>query len=210
VRAHPAHVTLRVVRELPCLRDRDVATGVVEQVRRASRKGFRVIAYSIQGDHMHLLVEALGSRTFTSGMRGLTIRIARAVNRALGRSGPVLRDRYHTRALTTPTEMRNAYLYVLANRLKHLVRVDRRARDDDGELARTGIDPVSSGPWFTGWRGSSSRTSAIVAATTPVARPTLASVGWRRAGLIDRGECPRSGPQTLDGGDVADRSYVFP
>jgi hypothetical protein len=35
-------------------------------------------------------------------VHGLAIRLALAVNRALGRRGKVVGDRYHARALTTP------------------------------------------------------------------------------------------------------------
>jgi hypothetical protein len=48
-------------------------------------------------------------------VRGLAIRVARAVNRALGRRGRVFADRYHARALTTPRAVRHALVYVLMN-----------------------------------------------------------------------------------------------
>src|SRR5262249_49941500 len=79
-----------------------------------------IIAFSILGDHVHLVVEAAGRRRLSSGMRSITIRIARAINTALGRSGRAFADRFHQRALATPTEVRNALAYVLLNRLKHL------------------------------------------------------------------------------------------
>jgi hypothetical protein len=41
-------------------------------------------------------------------LKSITARFARAVNRALGRSGPVLRDRYHLEVLETPRRVRNA------------------------------------------------------------------------------------------------------
>jgi len=43
----------------------------------------------------------------------VAIRFARAVNRALGRRGRVLEDRYHVRVLATPLQVRNAIRYVL-------------------------------------------------------------------------------------------------
>jgi len=67
----------------------------------ASHDGFR------QDDHLHLIVEADDTRALGRGLRGLAIRVARAVNRALGRRGRVWGDRYHARALTTPREVRH-------------------------------------------------------------------------------------------------------
>jgi hypothetical protein len=73
-------------------------------------------------------------------VRGLTIRVARAVNRALGRKGSVWNDRYHARALSTPREVRHGLVYVLMNFRKHLRHQPR------------GLDPCSSAPWFDGFR----------------------------------------------------------
>jgi hypothetical protein len=52
-------------------------------------------------------------------MQGLAIRLARAINRVLGRTGKVFADRDHMRILQTPAEVRNALLYVVENRWKH-------------------------------------------------------------------------------------------
>ena len=53
------------------------------------RFGLRVIHYSIQGNHLHLLVEAAdGPISLRRGAQGLAIRIARAINRAQRRRVP--------------------------------------------------------------------------------------------------------------------------
>ena len=129
-------------------------------------------------DHLHLIVEADDRATLARGVRGLAIRVARAVNRALDRRGAVCADRYHARALTSPRAVRHALIYVLMNRRKHCA----------GER---GLDPCSSAPWFTGWRNA----LATLPGPPPVvgARTWLAAVGWRRHGLIDGAtECPRT------------------
>jgi len=54
------------------------------------------------------------------GLRGLVVRVARAVNKALRRKGPVWGDRYHARDLRSPSETRTALLYVLQNWKKHI------------------------------------------------------------------------------------------
>jgi len=142
----------------------------------ASTSRFRVLQFSIQVDHLHLLVEADTPTGFERGVRGLAIRVAKTVNRVLGRRGRVWGDRYHARLLRTPREVRNALIYVLNNFRKHM----RAAR---------GLDPCSSARWFDGWR----TTSGQVVEAPPVARACtwLARVGWRRHGLIDVDECPR-------------------
>ena len=68
---------------------------------------------------IHLIVEASDRVALSRGVQGLCIRLARAVNRACGRRGPVFADRYHARALKTPRSVRFALRYVLLNAHKH-------------------------------------------------------------------------------------------
>ena len=139
--------------------------------------GFRILEFSVQHDHLHLLVEADDRERLSRGLQGLAIRVACAVNRALGRRGAVWGDRFHWRALTTPRAVRHALVYVLMNVRKHVGGV-------------RGLDPCSSAWWFTGWRdGSGPETDE----RAPVARARawLAAVGWRRYGLLGWDEQPR-------------------
>src|SRR5258706_11199282 len=76
---------------------------VVREIERTfasacDRKGFRLVHYSLQGNHAHLIVEAGDERALGRGMKAIGARLARAVNRVFQRSGPVLADRYHVRA----------------------------------------------------------------------------------------------------------------
>jgi putative transposase len=134
----------------------------------ASGAQFRVVQFSVQTNHVHLLVEA-EEGALGRGMQGLGIRLAKAINRRLGRKGQVWADRYHGRALRTPREVRHGLVYVLLNGRKHGV-------------SGCGIDPCSSGPWFEGWREA----IELRRGRAPVARPRswLLRVGWRRGGLI--------------------------
>ncbi|HEY7375490.1 MAG TPA: transposase [Polyangia bacterium] len=161
---------------VPSLRSRAIFPAVHAALASASQHGFRLIHFSVQTDHLHLIVEASSRERLIRGLQGLAGRAARAVNRRLRRQGKVWSSRYHARALSTPREMRNALAYVLLNFRKHL-------------RAAPGVDPCSSGPWFDGW----SRPPSWGEASRPVAWPRtwLATVGWRRAGgPIDPGESP--------------------
>ena len=57
--------------------------------RGAARFGFRLIEFSVQSNHLHLLCEARDRRALARGLQGLLIRIARGLNRLLGRRGRV-------------------------------------------------------------------------------------------------------------------------
>src|SRR6185295_8434527 len=134
----PAHVTLRASSVVPSLRSGRLLLATRTALAAASTARFRVLHFTIQADHLHLVVEADGPTEFERGVRGLAIRVAKSVNRVLGRRGRV-GDRYHARLLRTPREVRNALVYVLNNFKKHF----RGAR---------GLDPCSSAGWFDGWR----------------------------------------------------------
>jgi len=110
---------MRSVPALRCLRARHVFPAVRRALVAASRDEFRIIEFAVQTNHLHLIVETDDARALSGGVRGLAIRIARAVNRAVGRRGAVWDGRYHSRALTTPRAVRNALLYVLMNYRKH-------------------------------------------------------------------------------------------
>jgi REP element-mobilizing transposase RayT len=161
----PVHVTLRARAGLRSLRSEVAYGALLRSFGRASKSWFRVIHFSVQTDHVHLIVEADGDVPLIRGVQGLAVRCAKAVNRDLGRKGGVWEHRYHARELGTPREVRAGLEYVLLNFRKH--------------LGGTGIDPRSSGCWFDGWVGPSSRS-----APSPLATPRtwLVTIGWRRAG----------------------------
>jgi hypothetical protein len=177
----PVHITLRARAGLPTLRGQGVFGAVREGIGAASSDVFRVVHFSVQSDHLHLMVEAADKQALALGARGLAVRLARAINRALGRDGAVWGDRYHARALRTPREVRHGLVYVIMNFRKH------RPWD------RSAIDSCSSAWWFDGFRSP----MPTPRERSPVCRPRtwLAAVGWRRHGLVGAGEKPAPGPE---------------
>jgi putative transposase len=177
------HVTMRVRPGMRSLRTDDLYSAVRDALAGASTPAFRLVQFSVQADHLHLLVEASEKRALALGLRGISIRVARAVNRTLGRTGPVWGDRYHARALATPREVRHALVYVLMNFRKHL-------RHCPG-----GLDPCSSAAWFDGFReGRSIDAKATSPPAVAASRTWLGTFGWRRHGLIGVRERPSGAP----------------
>jgi REP element-mobilizing transposase RayT len=143
------------------------------------RFGFRLVEYSLQGQHLHLVCEADDRRALARGMQGLNVRLARRLNRHLGRTGTLLAERYHSRVLKTPTEVRNVLAYVLCNARKHAF--ERGVR-----MGRGWIDPFSSAPHFSGWSDSvrPASTRALGPRSTAPPRSWLLRIGWKRRGPI--------------------------
>ena len=189
----PTHVTLRVQTDVPSLR----TVAIVREIERTFaagcvRPGFRLVHYSLQGNHAHLMVEAQDQVALACGMKAIGSRLARAVNRVAGRRGRVLADRYHHHLLRTPREVHRALRYVLLNARKHAGKARGAVR-----AVRTVFDPASSARWFDGWKmGKRSVPSAPEPAAgrvlVPVARARtwLLTTGWRRHGLLDPADVP--------------------
>lgn len=183
---HPVHVTLRAVRKVGNLRAKKPFAVIREAIRAASssRKDFRVVHFSVQRDHLHLIVEADDRHALGRGMQGLGIRIARRLNRLLHRKGRVFSDRYHRHDLKGPRETRNCVAYVLLNFRKHEHQAGRRC-------PRNTIDLCSSSPWFKGWLRPPVPVE-LDDERSPVADPEtwFLKIGWRKWGLISPNEIP--------------------
>jgi REP element-mobilizing transposase RayT len=201
----PVHVTLRVKKGVPSLRrqslERIVKLALVKQRNQLDDTGakhFQVVHFTIQSDHLHLIVEAPDKRGLARGVAGLEIRIARRINRLLGRKGRFWKERYHRRDLRTPTETRNALRYVLLNTQKHYRVI--------GE--RNFADPYSSAASFDGF----TRPPATFADPTPWARVRprtwLLDVGWRKHGLLDPTEAPAAATAPAPAPARGQRTFV--
>jgi REP element-mobilizing transposase RayT len=155
-RPTPVLVTMRVASDVWNLRSKRCFR-VIEDcfVGARARFGLRVIEFAVLGNHLHLLVEADSDLSLSRGMQGLSVRIARALNRVMQRRGSVFDDHYHSRLLATPTQLVNAIAYVLGNHEHHYG-------------ASRGIDPYSS--------LACNRARLLCAPETWLLR-----VGWRRA-----------------------------
>jgi len=180
----PVHVTMKVRRGLPSLRRKKVVKVLFGAFAKAcERPGFRVVEFSIQRDHLHLIVEGQGREAVARGLQGLAIRVAKGLNRLWGRAGKVWADRYHDRVLRTPREVRNALAYVLQNARRHGVRLESL------------LDPFASGAWFRGWRRCA-KVEVQAVSSGPVEEPGswLLRKGWRRHGLLVPWEVPGPPP----------------
>lgn len=225
-RQHPVHVTLRVQRGVASLRS-GAGSGLFPVVRAAlaagkERAGFRLVHFSVQRDHLHLLAEATDRRALARGVQGLSIRVAKAVNRQLSRTGALFAERYHARALKTPRACRLALRYVLLNARKHAHAAQSAARTTKRELPkrpprsqrrelgdrdapRGFIDGCSSAAWFGGFgrptelvfgarrsRVDWERTSGSREPPVALPRTWLLRVGVARAGPFDVDDVPGS------------------
>jgi len=176
---YPVMVTMRLAEALPSMRYDDshkIVRDVVAEV--SERPDFKVIVYSVQSNHLHLIVEARSEDALGRGMNALTTRVAKRLNKLWRRKGKVFPDRYHARILRTPRECRIALIYVLQNSRKH------------GSWRALMPDVYSSGPAFDGWSSPVVRGAVSSPSYAGTPHTWLLAVGWRRHGLIDLREVP--------------------
>ncbi len=176
----PVHVTVRAVAGFSWFRRQRIARAVFDVIRRAQREDFRIVEFSLQTNHLHLLVEAVSTSALRSGVAGLKIRMAKRINRLLLRRGALWAGRWHGRLVTSLRQVRRVLVYVLANAIKH------------GSVSDN-PDPLSSAPWFDGWARKPTG-GKLARAPNPAlpARTHALARGWRRYGLLRADEHPAS------------------
>ena len=178
----PVHVTVRAVGSVPYLRSQHVFAAIRALFARASEKGLRLLHFTVQGNHLHLIVEANEGLSLSRGLQRLLSRLAMTINAIARRRGKVWRDRYHRRDLRSPQQFRNALVYVLFNMRKHAPTYR------DAELWAGCIDPCSSAAWLVGWADGAGPPASSIARAGPsvVAAPRswLARGGWERRGRL--------------------------
>jgi len=139
----------------------------------------RFVHYSVQGNHIHLIVEANDRMRLARRIQGFEVRLAIALNRMMTRPrGKVFADRYHAHVLRTPREVHHALGYVLRNQQKHFGVSNART---------TFVDPYSSAAFFEGWSAPIRiGWSPLEDRAPPISDPKswLLRTGWRRHGRI--------------------------
>jgi ribonuclease HIII len=136
----------------------------------AEQEGFRVVHWSVQSNHVHMIVEADDQEALTRGMRRITIRLAKRWNKLWERRGPVLDDYYHFVSLDTPTQVRNALVYVLQNAKRH------------GVTLRGLLDHCSTAPAFE----SLARTESLSLAASSIRARDSARGACTKAGSLPK------------------------
>ena len=159
---HPVHAILRVRKDVTNLRS-GPAFSILKGCFKAvlAREGFRLAHFSVQSNHVHLIVEAQDEKVLARAMQSLSILIAKRLNQALSRGGPVFEDHYYAQQMKSPAQVRHTLRYVFKNVEHH------SGRKLDG--------PDS--------RASEMYLAAPLPDGAPVVAPKswLLTIGWRRA-----------------------------
>lgn len=193
-KCEPIHVTIRVAKDIASLRGFEAYQAVREaMVTTYARNIIRIIHLSIQGTHIHLLIESANRTTLARGMQGFEIAAAKRLNAAVSkrrrtkRRGMVFTDRYHAVIIRSPRQARSCLAYVLNNWRRH---GEHKAR----YAAAWSVDPFSTAPSFVGFKDIDASSIAWPKTYRPLptaaARTWLLKEGWREHGLLRSTETP--------------------
>ncbi|MGE4133609.1 MAG: hypothetical protein AB7F86_18375 [Bdellovibrionales bacterium] len=135
----PLHLTWKLRKDTVNLRCNDVLKVFKLATARAKGYGLRVLHFSLQSNHLHLLVECKDNEALKRGTKSLASGLGKGIRKLVGGRGRVFVGRFDLKVLVNPTTVRNAMAYVLQNYSKH------------GNLLNH-VDRYSSAPFFTQWR----------------------------------------------------------
>ena len=117
---HPGHVVIRLLKGLPSFRTKAKFKIIKKSILQARQKGLRIIHFSIQTNHIHLLIESENKEELAKGMQSFCTSLAKRINFELNkRKGRVFRDRYYLHVLKTLREVKNTLIYIFQNYAKH-------------------------------------------------------------------------------------------
>jgi len=137
-RALPVHITIRMAPHVYNLRSRRSFSVIGRAIAKAANRfGVRILEFSVQGNHMHLIVEAAAHEALSRAMQGFSIRVAKGLNAMMKRRGHVLAKRYHAHVLRSPTLARRVVRYVRNNYAKHMAEIGK-------PVGPSYIDPFAS------------------------------------------------------------------
>jgi putative transposase len=179
----PLHITQKLKSGIPSLRRKDFERLFHGSLQGAKEAGLHVIQYSLQHDHIHMVVEVANNKKLRAGMYSLASSFARALQKKMGLTGGIFKGSFHMVVITSPTQMKRVLTYVLLNYCKHSKMLEH-------------LDPFSSGRFFVKWREllgrkrwnpvleweiQGEREDAAVIGLSPP-QSWLARQGWLRAG----------------------------
>ena len=121
----PLHITIKLTSFFHCLRNKKMVQAFKRAVLLARSNGLRIIHFSLQDNHAHLLIESESKELLSKGMQSFGITFSKNIQKvyteetAIKAPRQVYEERYHCHILTTVRETKNALSYVLRNSYRH-------------------------------------------------------------------------------------------
>lgn len=118
-KASSLHLTIKVRENKADIQSKRILKALHHAIKRARLKGLKVVHYTLEYNHLHLLVESVDNKTLHKGMQSFGITIAKAINKIKRTKGSVYKNRYHLKLISSPRQLRNVLHYIFNNGVKH-------------------------------------------------------------------------------------------
>lgn len=113
------HLTVKVRKNKAEIKNKSVLKLLKHAIQNARRQGLRVIHYSLEYDHVHLLIEAENNFILGRGMQSFGVTMAKGINRLKRLKGSVYKHRYHFRMIFSTRQLKYVMNYIFTNGMKH-------------------------------------------------------------------------------------------
>ncbi|MBC7430062.1 MAG: transposase [Bacteriovorax sp.] len=113
------HLTIKVREYKADIKSKRILRALHHAIIRARLKKLKVIHYTLEYNHVHLLVEASDHKVMHRGMQALGISLSKSINKIKCLKGTVYKHRYHLKRLTSTQQLKNVLHYIFNNGIHH-------------------------------------------------------------------------------------------
>lgn len=113
------HLTIKIEKQKSHLKNKTILAILKRAILNARKQQLRVIHFTLEHDHVHLLIEAENNRVLGKGMQAFGVTLSKAINRLKKLTGQVYKHRYHFRKITSSRQLKNVMSYIFRNGMKH-------------------------------------------------------------------------------------------
>lgn len=113
------HLTIKVRENKADIKSKRILKALHHAIIRARLKRLKVIHYTLEYNHVHLLVEVQDHKVMHQAMQALGISFSKAINKVKSVKGSVYKHRYHLRKLKSSRDLKNVLHYIFNNGVHH-------------------------------------------------------------------------------------------
>ena len=113
------HLTIKVRENKAEIKTKKILKALHHAIKRARLKRLKIIHYTLEYNHIHLLAEATNNEILHQGMQALGISLSKAINKIKSLKGSVYKHRYHLKKINSRRQYKNVIHYILKNGIKH-------------------------------------------------------------------------------------------
>ncbi len=113
------HLTIKIEAIKGRIKNKSILKVLKRAILRARGRGLRIVHFTLEYNHVHLLVESSNEKTLALGMMVFGVTFSKGINKYHATSGRVYRHRYHQRFIKTARDLKHVMNYIFTNGIKH-------------------------------------------------------------------------------------------